>query len=122
MYDENEYNTFEKYVFSDYNWTDVEFAVIEICKKYNRNIEYIIKYENIDVDICKLPYDLNFNLIKENSCKSNIKRLNDGKYSDYKFYYNQDLSYFRASAPQITVDASMCAATLSVPTTALVIR
>ena len=88
----NENDTFEKFVLSDYNWTDVEFTTIDICKKYNRNVEFLLKYENIDVDICKLPYDLKFENIKENSYKSDIKRLNDGKYSDYKFYYNQELA------------------------------
>jgi len=88
----NEYQTFEKYVLSDYNWTDVENNSIDICKLNNRNIEYLIKYESIDVDILKLPYDLNFELMKTNVYKSDIKRIDDGKYSDYKFYYNQELA------------------------------
>jgi hypothetical protein len=55
-------------------------------------VDYLIKYESLDDDVLKLPYDLDFNLIKENIYKSNLKRLNDGKYSDYKFYYTQELA------------------------------
>ena len=85
-------DTFEKYVLSDYNWNDVEIHTIDICKKYNRSVDFLFKYETIDSDVLKLPYDLEYNLIKENIYKSNLKRLNDGKYSDYKFYYNQELA------------------------------
>ncbi len=86
------YETFDQFILSDYNWTDVENNTIDICKKYNRNVDYLIRYENIDVDIVKLPYDLNFDLVKINSYKSDIKRVDDGKYSDYKIYYNQQLA------------------------------
>ena len=88
----NEYNTFENFILSDYNWMDVENHVINICETYSRSIEYLIKYENIDNDVVKLPYDLNFGCVKQNVYKSNLKRIDDGKYSDYQFYYNQQLA------------------------------
>jgi hypothetical protein len=71
---------------------DVENHVINICETYSRSIEYLIKYENIDNDVVKLPYDLNFGCVKQNVYKSNLKRIDDGKYSDYQFYYNQQLA------------------------------
>ena len=85
-------DTFEKFVLSDYNWMDVENSTINICDTYNRSVDFFIKYENIDSDVMKLPYDLNFNSVKQNEYKSNLKRTDDGKYSDYQFYYNQQLA------------------------------
>ena len=85
-------DTFEKFVLSDYNWMDVENSTINIYETYNRSVDFFIKYENIDSDVMKLPYDLNFNSVKQNEYKSNIKRIEDDKYSDYQFYYNQQLA------------------------------
>ena len=84
--------TFKDYILSDYTWTDAENITIDIYNRYNKSVDYLIKYESLDDDVLKLPYDLDFNLIKENIYKSNLKRLNDGKYSDYKFYYTQELA------------------------------
>ena len=96
------YETFEKYVKNACNWTHQDKTAINVCKSYNRNIKYLIEFDNLSEDIKKLPFDkiktdysfkLNLkNIGYMNPYMSNSLKRNDKKMLSLNYYYNDELA------------------------------
>ena len=96
------YETFEKYVKNACNWTHQDKTAIQICKSYNREIKYLIEFDNFSEDIKKLPFDkittdysfkLNLKNIKYmNPYMSTSLKRDNKKMLDLSYYYDDELA------------------------------